>query len=42
MPARLYLFELSHPSQIALRMKGVEFEEREPVPLRLPEEWLPA
>jgi glutathione S-transferase len=32
MPARLYLFELSHPSQmarIALQMKGVPFEERE-------------
>ena len=31
MPARLYCFELSHPSQmvrIALRMKGVPFEER--------------
>jgi glutathione S-transferase len=31
MPARLYFFELSHPSQavrIALRMKGVPFEER--------------
>jgi glutathione S-transferase len=30
MPARLYLFELSHPSQmvrIALRMKGLPFEE---------------
>jgi glutathione S-transferase len=32
MPARLYFFELSHPSQvarIALRMKGVPFDERE-------------
>ena len=32
MPARLYLFELSHPSQmakLALQMKGVPFEERE-------------
>ena len=32
MPARLYLFELSHPSQmvrIALRLKGLPFEERE-------------
>jgi glutathione S-transferase len=31
MPARLYCFELSHPSQvarIALRLKGVEFDER--------------
>jgi glutathione S-transferase len=31
MPARLYFFELSHPSQaarIALRMKGVAFEEK--------------
>jgi glutathione S-transferase len=31
MPARLYYFELSHPSQvarIALRMKGVPFDER--------------
>jgi glutathione S-transferase len=31
MPARLYFFELSHPSQvarIALQMKGVPFEER--------------
>lgn len=31
MPARLYCFDLSHPSQmvrIALRMKGVPFEER--------------
>jgi glutathione S-transferase len=32
MPARLYFFELSHPSQaarIAMQMKGVPFEERE-------------
>jgi glutathione S-transferase len=32
MPARLYMFELSHPSQMvrmALRMKGLPFEERE-------------
>ena len=32
MPARLYLFELSHPSQmarLALQMKDVPFEERE-------------
>jgi glutathione S-transferase len=32
MPARLYLFELSHPSQavrIALQLKGLAFEERE-------------
>jgi len=63
MPARLYMFDLSHPSQIALRMKGLAFPQvarfvegrpcaaharrvlpdaPEPVPLVLPEAWLPA